>query len=71
VANSLKLYGNGAVGFIEWLGLTLSRQQLHDDPGSRDRHTYVRARGNQPRWRNNTGHIIRSPPLTSRDVPVM
>ena len=31
------------VGFSEWLGLTLSRQQLHDYPNSCDCHTYTRA----------------------------
>jgi hypothetical protein len=39
----LTLLRKRAVGFIEWLGLTLSRQQLHDYPGSRDCHTYARA----------------------------
>ena len=59
-----------AVGFIEWLGLTFSRQQLRDDPGSRGGHTYARA------WEpaalpNDIYHIIKSPPLMSRDAPVM
>jgi hypothetical protein len=32
VVNTPQLFRNGAVDFIGWLGLTLSRQQLHDDP---------------------------------------
>ena len=43
VASRLTLFHNGAVGSSDWLGLTLSRQQLHDYPGSRDCHTYARA----------------------------
>jgi len=70
VGSSLKLPCNGTVGFIEWLALTLSRQQLHDDHGSRDRHTYARAR-EPAALANNIDHIIKSPPLMSRDAPVM
>ena len=58
------------VGFIAWLGLTLSRQQLHDDAGSRDRHASARAR-EPAALANNMDHIIKSPPLMSRDAPVM
>jgi len=54
-----------------WLGLTLSRQQLHDDPGSRDCHAYACAGGEPAALANNIDHIIKSPPLMSRDAPVM
>ena len=56
------------VGFIERLGLTLSCQQLHDDPGFRDCHTHARE---PAALANNIDHIIKSPPLMSRDAPVM
>ena len=50
--------------------LKANRQQLHDYPNSCDCHTYTRAVtsrvGEQP-----LDHIIKSPPLMSRDVPVM
>ena len=39
----MDFFRRGAVGFIECLGLTLSRQQLHDYPDSCDCHTYARA----------------------------
>jgi hypothetical protein len=58
------------VGFIDWLGFTLSCQQLHDDPASRDCPMYARARESAA-LANNIDHIIKSPPLMSRDAPVM
>ena len=51
-------------------GVTLSRQ-LHDDPRSRDCHAYAR-RGEKPAaLANKIDHIIKSPPLMSKDAPVM
>ena len=52
------------------LGVTLSRQQLHDDSGSRQCHAYAGA-GEPAALANNIDHIIKSPPLMSSDAPVM
>ena len=43
---------------------------MHDDSGYRDGHTCARA-GKPAALANNIDHIIKSPPLMSRDAPVM
>jgi hypothetical protein len=69
VVNSLNSPRDGIIGFIELLGLTLSANGCMITPALVTL-THMRA-GVTSSVANSTDHIIKSPPLMSRDAPVM
>ena len=68
VASRLTLFHNGVVGSSDWLGFTLSRQLMMTSALVTVTHTRARE---PAALANNMDHIIKSPPLMSRDAPVM
>ena len=67
MANTLKLFGKGVVGFIDWLGGILpsaSSQILHNLP------TIVQQRGKNTKSKPAPAHCVKKVILFTRDVEV-